>query len=261
MIDEVIASRDEARLSLRAMRSRIDDVGHGRRPDARSTKPCPTARRAARHRDPGSVRRERAHRGRRPAASRTRATTRSRPTSSTAPAAAPRRTATSDTVIQLFGSVIGTTTESSPTSTPRSTTCAASGFTDDQHRHRRVLLRRTGHVPRRGRSAALGAAVGFYGGGIVTGRFPQFPRARRPGRRRCRRRGSACSATRTRRSRSTTSSSCATALGGAPVDTEVVRYADAEPRLPLRRARRATTTMRPPTRGTRTLDWFARHLA
>ena len=75
---------------------------------------------------------------------------------------------------------------------------------------------------------ALGAAVGFYGGGIVTARFPQFPalvdrgaatadavarpvrRPRRvdPGRRR--------RAAARRRSRD------------APVDTDVVRYADAE---------------------------------
>jgi dienelactone hydrolase len=54
---------------------------------------------------------------------------------------------------------------------------------------------------------ALGAAVGFYGGGIVTGRFAQFPplAADAAG---LETRGSACSVTRTRRSRSTTSSSC-----------------------------------------------------
>ena len=59
---------------------------------------------------------------------------------------------------------------------------------------------------------ALGAAVGFYGGGIVTGRFPQFPPLVDRSRRHCRRRGSDCSATRTRRSRSRTSSSSAAAL-------------------------------------------------
>ena len=63
---------------------------------------------------------------------------------------------------------------SSPTSTPRSTTCTARasptsqigivGFCFGGRVSFLVALR-----------YALGAAVGFYGGGIVTGRFPQFP--------------------------------------------------------------------------------------
>ena len=51
---------------------------------------------------------------------------------------------------------------------------ARGGHRRRSHRHRRVLLRWPHLVPRRG-TRALGAAVGFYGGGIVTGRFPQFP--------------------------------------------------------------------------------------
>ena len=56
---------------------------------------------------------------------------------------------------------------------------------------------------------ALGAAVGFYGGGIVTGRFPQFPPLVDRGRDAADARGSGSSATRTHRFPSTTSRRCA----------------------------------------------------
>ena len=106
---------------------------------------------------------------------------------------------------------------------------------------------------------ALGAAVGFYGGGIVTGRFPQFPalvdraptlqtpwlglfgdldesipvddvEQLRDGARR-----------------------------GAPVDTEVVRYADAEHGFHCD-ARPSYNADAAADAWSRTLDWFARHL-
>ena len=95
---------------------------------------------------------------------------------------------------------------------------------------------------------ALGAAVGFYGGGIVTGRFPQFPAlvdetrqaadavariVRRPGRFDPRRRRRALRV----------------ALGKALVDTEIVRYRRRRSRLPLRPARTTTAPTTRPTRG------------
>ena len=77
-------------------------------------------------------------------------------------------------VMEYFQATRRATPRSSPTSTPRSSTCAAAGFADAQigavgfcfggRVSFLVALR-----------YALGAAVGFYGGGIVTGRFPQFP--------------------------------------------------------------------------------------
>jgi carboxymethylenebutenolidase len=105
---------------------------------------------------------------------------------------------------------------------------------------------------------ALGAAVGFYGGGIVSARFPQFPALV---------------------DRAATLETpwlglfgdldpsippddveqLRTALAGAPVDAEVVRYADAEHGFncdarPAYNADAATDAW------SRTLDWFARHL-
>ena len=89
--------------------------------------------------------------------------------------------------------------------------------------------------------------------------LPAVPGARRPRDRTCRRRGSGCSATSTSRSRSTTSNSCATRSTDAPVDAEVVRYADAEHGFhcdarPSYNADAAADAWK------RTLDWFARHL-
>jgi carboxymethylenebutenolidase len=105
---------------------------------------------------------------------------------------------------------------------------------------------------------ALGAAVGFYGGGIVTARFPQFPALV---------------------DRAATLETpwlglfgdldesippadveqLRTALVSAPVDAEVVRYADAEHGFNCD-ARPAYNAEAAADAWSRTLDWFARHL-
>ena len=79
--------------------------------------------------------------------------------------------------------------------------------------------------------------------------LPAVPDARRP-----RRRAEDAVARPLRRRgpvdlRSRTSRSCAPRLHGAPVDTEIVRYAERRSRLSLRRPRRVPTTRPPPTRG------------
>jgi hypothetical protein len=106
---------------------------------------------------------------------------------------------------------------------------------------------------------SLGAAVGFYGGGIVTGRFPQFPTlVDRVGELQTPWLGlfgdedpsipvADVEALRT-------------ALEGVPVDSEIVRYAGAghgfhcDVRNEYHKEASADAW-------TRTLDWFARHLA
>jgi carboxymethylenebutenolidase len=105
---------------------------------------------------------------------------------------------------------------------------------------------------------ALGAAVGFYGGGIVTARFPQFPALV---------------------DRAATLETpwlglfgdldesippadveqLRTGLAAAPVDSEVVRYADAEHGFNCD-ARPAYNAEAAADAWSRTLDWFARHL-
>jgi carboxymethylenebutenolidase len=105
---------------------------------------------------------------------------------------------------------------------------------------------------------ALGAAVGFYGGGIVTARFPQFPalvdRA-------------ATLETpwlglfgdRDESIPPADVEQLRTALASAPLDTEVVRYPDAEHGFNCD-ARPAYNAEAAADAWSRTLDWFARHL-
>jgi carboxymethylenebutenolidase len=104
----------------------------------------------------------------------------------------------------------------------------------------------------------IGAAVGFYGGGIVTGRFPQFP-------------------TLVDRASSLQTpwlglfgdldgsipvedvETLRTALKAASVDTDIVRYADAKHgfNCDVREEYNATAAA---DAWQRTLDWFERHL-
>jgi carboxymethylenebutenolidase len=106
---------------------------------------------------------------------------------------------------------------------------------------------------------SLGAAVGFYGGGIVTGRFPQFPTlVDRVGELQTPWLGlfgdedasipvDDVEALRT-------------ALNGSPVDSEIVRYAGAGHGFHCD-VRDAYHEEAAADAWTRTLDWFARHLA
>ena len=106
---------------------------------------------------------------------------------------------------------------------------------------------------------SLGAAVGFYGGGIVTARFPQFPALIDDA--------------------ATMGTpwlgffgdldqgipvddveQLRTALAGAPVPADVVRYADAEHGFNCD-ARDAYNAAAATDAWARMLDWFARHLA
>ena len=104
----------------------------------------------------------------------------------------------------------------------------------------------------------IGAAVGFYGGGIVTGRFPQFP-------------------TLVDRASSLQTpwlglfgdldgsipvedvEALRTALKAASIDTDIVRYADAKHgfNCDVREEYNATAAA---DAWQRTLDWFERHL-
>ena len=105
---------------------------------------------------------------------------------------------------------------------------------------------------------SLGAAVGFYGGGIVTARFPQFP---------------ALVGDVTRIDTPWLGlfgdldqsipvedvELLREALATAPVPSEVVRYADAEHGFHCD-ARDAYNAAAAKDAWDRTLDWFARHL-
>jgi carboxymethylenebutenolidase len=109
---------------------------------------------------------------------------------------------------------------------------------------------------------SLGAAVGFYGGGIVTARFPQFP---------------ALVGDITRIDTPWLGlfgdldqsipvedvELLREALANAPVPSEVVRYADAEHgfHCDARDARDAYNAAAAKDAWDRTLDWFARHLS
>ena len=105
---------------------------------------------------------------------------------------------------------------------------------------------------------ALGAAVGFYGGGIVTGRFPQFPalvdevaKLQTPWLGLFGDQDGSIPVDDVEQLR--------TALGAAAVDTEIVRYAEAGhgfhcDQRPDYRADDAADAWR------RALDWFASHL-
>jgi carboxymethylenebutenolidase len=105
---------------------------------------------------------------------------------------------------------------------------------------------------------ALGAAVGFYGGGIVTARFPQFP-ALVDGAKTMQTPWLGLFGDQDGSIPVDDVEQLRAALAGAPVDTEVVRYADAEHGFhcdarPSYNADAATDAWG------RTLDWFARHL-
>ena len=106
---------------------------------------------------------------------------------------------------------------------------------------------------------ALGAAVGFYGGGIVTGAVPAVPAARSTASATSRRRGSACSATTTGSIPVDDVERLREELDGADVPHDVVRYAEAEhgfhcDQRPSYHAEAATDAW------ARTLAWFEQHL-
>ena len=107
---------------------------------------------------------------------------------------------------------------------------------------------------------ALGAAVGFYGGGIVTGRFPQFPPL----------------IDRAGELKTPWLGLFGDLDGSIPVeDVETLRaragrarrahrggpLCRGRPRLPLRCPRQLQRRGRRPTPGPRTLAWFTTHLA
>ena len=211
-------------------------------------------------RDPGGVRRERPHRGRHPPVRRRAGYHAVAPDFfHRAGGGAAPTTTTSPKVLPLFEGLDATTAILADVDAALDHLRAA-GFADAPDRHRRVLLRRPGRRSSSPSRRALGAAVGFYGGGIVTARFPQFPplvdEARdaadavaRPVRRRGR-----------GRSRSTTSSSSARRSTGAGRHRgRALRRRRA--RVPLRRARRLPRRTPPADAWGRTLAWFDNHLA
>jgi carboxymethylenebutenolidase len=106
---------------------------------------------------------------------------------------------------------------------------------------------------------ALGAAVGFYGGGIVTGRFPQFPplvdrveELKTPWLGLFGDQDEGIPVTDVEQLR--------TALEGAPVDTHIVRYADAGHGFHCD-VRPAYNPDAAKDGWDRTLAWFEEHLA
>ena len=105
---------------------------------------------------------------------------------------------------------------------------------------------------------ALGAAVGFYGGGLVTARFPQFPAIvdRAP---HMRTPWLGLFGDRDESIPVDDVEQLRRALADAPVDTDVVRYADAEHGFHCD-ARPAYNAAAATDAWTRTLEWFARHL-
>ncbi len=161
-----------------------------------------------------------------------------------------------DTVMKLFGSVSGDTTVLADVDTALDH-LRAQGFVDEHIGivgfcfGGRVTFMVSLH-------RALGAAVGFYGGGIVTARFPQFPPL-------------------VERSASLQTpwlglfgdedasipvedvEQIRSALRATPVDTEVVRYAEAKHgfHCDVRADYHATAAA---DAWGRTLDWFAKHL-
>ena len=148
------------------------------------------------HRRAGGVRRERPHRGRHPPLRRPRATTRSRRHFFHR---AGGGTAPYDDFAEGDPALRGPHRRRHPHGRRRrrSRHLRGAGFTDGRIGIVGLLLRRPGHVPRRGSAGALGAAVGFYGGGIVNQPGSRSSRRWSARRRRCRRRGSGSSATRT----------------------------------------------------------------
>jgi len=105
---------------------------------------------------------------------------------------------------------------------------------------------------------SLGAAVGFYGGGIVTARFPQFPALVE---------GAATMDTpwlglfgdRDEGIPVEDVEQLRTALAAAPARTEVVRYADAEHGFHCD-ARPAYNAAAATDAWSRTIEWFGHHL-
>ena len=105
---------------------------------------------------------------------------------------------------------------------------------------------------------AIGAAVGFYGGGIVTARFPQFPALVG---------GAGSMRTPWLGLFGDLDGSIPiddveqlrTALAGAPVDTDIVRYANAEHGFHCD-ARPSFNADAASDAWSRTLEWFGRHL-
>ena len=105
---------------------------------------------------------------------------------------------------------------------------------------------------------AIGAAVGFYGGGIVTARFPQFPALvdRAPD---LRTPWLGLFGDLDQSIPADDVEQLRAALTAAPVDTDIVRYADAEHGFHCD-ARPAYNASAATDAWARTLDWFARHL-
>ncbi len=106
---------------------------------------------------------------------------------------------------------------------------------------------------------ALGAAVGFYGGGIVTARFPQFP-ALVDGAQTMQTPWLGLFGDRDESIPVDDVEQLRAALAGAPVDAEVVRYANAEHGFHCD-ARPSYDADAAADAWSRTLDWFDRHLA
>jgi carboxymethylenebutenolidase len=105
---------------------------------------------------------------------------------------------------------------------------------------------------------ALGAAVGFYGGGIVTARFPQFP-ALVNGSKQMRAPWLGLFGDLDQSIPPEDVEQLRAALTDAPVDAEIVRYADAEHGFNCD-ARPAYNAPAAADAWKRTLDWFACHL-
>jgi carboxymethylenebutenolidase len=105
---------------------------------------------------------------------------------------------------------------------------------------------------------AIGAAVGFYGGGIVTARFPQFP-ALVDGAPTLRTPWLGLFGDRDESIPVDDVEQLRKALTDAPVDAEVVRYADAEHGFHCD-ARPSFNAGAAADGWSRTLDWFGRHL-
>ena len=105
---------------------------------------------------------------------------------------------------------------------------------------------------------AIGAAVGFYGGGIVTARFPQFP-ALADGAPTMRTPWLGLFGDRDESIPVDDVEQLRAALTNAPVDAEVVRYADAEHGFHCD-ARPSYNAEASADAWKRTLDWFDRHL-
>jgi len=105
---------------------------------------------------------------------------------------------------------------------------------------------------------AVGAGVGFYGGGIVTARFPQFP-ALVDDAKTLQAPWLGLFGDRDESIPVDDVEQLRRALGDAPVDTEVVRYADAEHGFHCD-ARASYNAAASADAWDRTLEWFARHL-